>query len=196
MSLRRLRLVGFAGVAVLLLVALLVGREGPAAPGAAPPVDLAPLRAAAALDPCPAGLGPELPDLVLACLGGGPDVALASAPPGRPTLVNLWATWCRPCVKEVPELVAFAERAGDRVGVVGVLTNDTQLKGLAFARDFGMRYPNVVDDDRAVLSAYGSGPPVTLLLDAAGRVVHVERGEFTSVDEVVAVVQQHLGVAV
>jgi thiol-disulfide isomerase/thioredoxin len=190
------RLVGLAGVGVMLLVALLVGRDDPGSPGTAPPVDLAPLRTAAALEPCPAGLGPELPALVLPCLGGGPDVALNAAPPGRPTLVNLWATWCVPCREEVPALVAFADRAGDRVGVVGVLTNDTQVAGLAFARDYGMRYPNVVDDDRATLGRYGGGPPITLLLDADGRVVHVERGKLVEVDEVAALVQEHLGVTV
>ena len=61
---------------------------------------------------------------MLPCLGGGPDVDLRSAAPGRPTLVNVWATWCPPCVEEVPDLVAFADAADGRVGLVGVLTQD------------------------------------------------------------------------
>jgi cytochrome c biogenesis protein CcmG/thiol:disulfide interchange protein DsbE len=200
--LRLLRVVGLVGVGVLLVVALVVGAgrgDEPArqaGPDATPPVDLAPLREAAALGPCPAGLGPELPDLVLPCLGGGDDVRLHAASPGRPTLVNVWATWCAPCVREVPELVAFADRAGDRVGVVGVLTQDTARNGLEFSRQFGVRYPSLVDDDREVLTAYGSGPPITLFVDAGGRVAHVERGELTSVDEIVQLVEQHLGVSV
>jgi thiol-disulfide isomerase/thioredoxin len=180
------------GIALLLVAAGLVRED--AAPAAPPAPDLAALRTAAALEPCPQGLGPELPDLVLPCLGGGPDVALRAQAPGRPTLVNVWASWCAPCADEVPELVEFHERAGDRVGLVGVLTTDVRSRGLAFSRDFGVRYPSVVDDDGVVLRAFSSGPPVTLFLDAAGRVVHQRSGAFRDLAELEGLVAEHLGV--
>lgn len=188
------------GVAVLLVGAVALRAAPPArepaapVPVAAPAPELAALRTAAALEPCPAGLGPELPALSLPCLGGGPDVDLRSAPPGRPTLVNVWASWCAPCADEVPELVAFRERAGDRVGVVGVLTTDVVERGLAFSADFGMRWPSVVDDDGEVLRAFPPGPPVTLFLDADGRVVHTRSGAFRDLAEVEQLVAEHLGV--
>jgi thiol-disulfide isomerase/thioredoxin len=185
-----------AGAAVLLAGAFVVRAQSspePTGPGAP---DLAPLRAAAALEPCPPGLGPELPDLVLPCLGGGPDVDLQAAPPGRPTLVNVWATWCPPCVEEVPDLVEFAERADGRVGLVGVLTQDPARNGLEFARQFGVRYPSLVDDQGEVFRAFRPGPPVTLFLDAQGRVVHKRSGKFTDVAEIEALVAEHLGVRV
>ena len=184
-----------AGVGVLLAAAL-VYRSAPDEPGAKPAPDdrVVQLRAAADLDPCPAGLGPELPALVLPCLGGGADVDLTSPPPGRPTLVNVWATWCPPCVEEVPDLVAFAERAGDRVGLVGVLTQDTARNGLEFSRQFGVTYPSVVDDDGEVFRAFRPGPPVTLFLDADGHVVHRESGRIDSLTELEGLVAEHLGV--
>jgi cytochrome c biogenesis protein CcmG/thiol:disulfide interchange protein DsbE len=181
-----------AGAAVLVAGAFLVRAGQDPAP--APDPRLEQLRAAADLEPCPSGLGPELPDLVLPCLGGGDRVDLRSAPPGRPTLVNVWATWCAPCVEEVPDLAAFADRAGDRVGLVGVLTQDPARNGLEFARQFGMRWPSVVDDDGTVMRAYAPGPPVTLFLDARGRVVHREIGKFADVEEIEALVAEHLGV--
>jgi thiol-disulfide isomerase/thioredoxin len=182
------------GVVLLLLAAVaLRDREAPSSSATEGP-DLAALQARAALDPCPAGLGPELPDLVLPCLGGGPDVDLRSAPPGRPTLVNVWASWCAPCADEVPELVAFHERAGDRVGLVGVLNTDERSRGLAFSADFGIRYPSVVDDDGVVLRTVSPGPPVTLFLDADGRVVHTRRGAFSDLAELERLVADHLGV--
>jgi thiol-disulfide isomerase/thioredoxin len=184
---------------VVLLVAAVAAREDAGGRAAAPPApaaDLQALRASAALLPCPAGLGPELPDLSLPCLGGGPDVELRSAPPGRPTLVNVWASWCAPCADEVPELVAFSERAGDRVGLVGVLTTDVVERGLAFSADFGMRWPSLVDDDGEVLRAFPPGPPVTLFLDARGRVVHARSGAFRDLAEVERLVAEHLGVRV
>ena len=191
--LSRSQVLALLGVVVLLLAAVALRDRGEAAPRPADP-DLTALRAQASLAPCPQGLGPALPDLVLPCLGGGPDVELRSAPPGRPTLVNVWASWCAPCADEAPELVAFAERAGDRVGLVGVLTTDEPRRGLAFSDDFGMRYPSLVDQDGEVLRAHASGPPVTLFLDADGTLVHTERGPFADLAELEALVAEHLGV--
>lgn len=194
----RLRLLAVLGVLALLAGALALGtREPPppSAPAAGPDAaELAALREAADLSPCPAGLGRDLPDLVLPCLAAGDDVALRSAPPGRPTLVNVWASWCGPCVREVPLLNGFAERAGDRVGLVGVLTQDSLPSALSFAAASGMRWPSVVDDDGAVLRAYSPGPPVTLFVTADGAVAHVERGEVASAAELDALVAEHLGV--
>ena len=192
----RLQWSALLGVAVLLAgaFALRQAREDPQVAPADP--RLAQLRAAVDLAPCPEGLGPELPDLVLPCLGGGPDVELRSAPPGRPTLVNVWATWCPPCVEEVPDLAAFREKAGDRVGVVGVLTQDPMTAALEFARQFDMTWPSVVDEQGEVFRAFRPGPPVTLFLDASGRVVHKRSGKFDDVAEIEALVAEHLGVRV
>lgn len=189
---RRSQWAALGGAAVLVAGAVVAGQREPAAQDD-PALDG--LRAAAALDPCPAGLGAELPDLTLPCLGGGPAVDLRSAPPGRPTLVNVWGSWCAPCAEEVPDLVAFHERAGERVGLVGVLTTDTLQRGLAFSRDFGIRYPSLVDDDGEVLRAFPPGPPVTLFLDADGRVVHTRSGAFADLAEIEGLVAEHLGVS-
>ena len=183
-----------AGVVLLLAGAFLVRAAGDGATETDP--DLVALRENAELRPCPPGLGPDVPDLVLPCLGGGPDVDLQEAAPGRPTLVNIWATWCPPCVEEVPDLVEFADRADGRVGLVGVLTQDTAANGLRFSEQFGIRYPSVVDDQGEVFRAFRPGPPVTLFLDAQGRVVHKRSGKFTDVAEIEALVAEHLGVRV
>lgn len=189
---RKVDVLALGGVAVLLAGALAYGQRDEAADRPAAP-DLAPLRTAAALEPCPSALTPDLGDVVLPCLGGGPDVATGGVPAG-PTIVNVWGTWCGPCVREVPELVAFAARAAGRVAVVGVLTTDTARNGLEFARQYGMRYPNLVDDDGLVRARYGGGAPLTLFVDATGAVRWVEPGEMASVAEIEALVAEHLGV--
>jgi cytochrome c biogenesis protein CcmG, thiol:disulfide interchange protein DsbE len=194
----RLRLLALLGVLALLAGALALGTrdDAPTPRFAAEPdaAELASLRADAALDACPPGLGAGLPDLVLPCLAGGDDVALAAAGTGRPALVNVWASWCGPCVREVPHLAAFRDRAGDRVDLVGVLTQDSRRAALVFAQETGMRWPSVVDDDGAVMRRWSPAPPITLFVDAAGSVVHVERGEVTSPEQVEALVAEHLGV--
>ena len=195
----RRQVVGFAVVVALLVAAFVVqavrsgGSGDPADPQAA---DLVGLRAAAALEPCPSGLGAGLPDLELPCLGGGDPVRLRDAGPGRPLLVNAWGSWCDPCREEVPELVEFAARAKGVVDVVGVLSQDDLDKALVFAKDFGIRYPSVVDDDGRFFRTYASGPPVTAFVTADGRVAHVERGVVDSLEELVGLVRSHLGVTV
>ncbi len=185
---------GLLVVLALLVAALVTGARGHA-PAAAPPPDpaLESLRAAAALPPCPGGLTTDLPALSLPCFAGGPDVPVSRAP-GRPLVVNLWATWCAPCVDEVPELVALSRRAGDRVGVVGVVHQDTPESVYAFARAFGISYPLLRDDGGAVLRRYGPGPPITLFVRPDGTVAHVEQGTFDSGEELRRAVARHLDV--
>lgn len=187
---RRSQWAALTGVLALLVAAFVVGQreDGPASDH-----ELAALRSAAALQACPRGLGPDFPDASLPCLDGRSEVPLRGAP-GRPTLVNVWGTWCAPCVDEVPDLVAFAERAAGRVAVVGVLTTDSERNGLAFADQFDMRYPQIVDADGQVRARYGAGAPLTLFLDARGAVVHVESGAMDSVQEIADLTATHLGV--
>jgi thiol-disulfide isomerase/thioredoxin len=186
----RRQVVGFVVVLALIATGLLVkSRTG----GDKQP-DLAPLRSAAALQPCPPGVGAGLPDLRMACLGGGAPVRLRAPGPGTPMLVNMWATWCHPCVAEVPVLVSFAAQANGKVSVVGVDTEDEPDKALTFAAQYGMHYPSVVDEEGTVLRKYGGGPPITLFVDAAGKVVGSHHGQFHSVAEIESLVAKHLGV--
>ena len=152
------------------------------------------LRAAAHLPACPAGLGNGLPKLTLRCLSGGPDVALRAQPPGQPTLVNIWATWCPPCVHEVPLLVSFANDAQGKVGVVGVLTEDDPKLALKFATQFHMPYSSFLDDEGQVLRKFSAGPPVTLFIDPAGKITFIKRGQIKSGTEIRALVRAHLQV--
>ena len=152
------------------------------------------LRRAAALQPCPSSLGLDLPDLELPCLDGGKPVSVRGPGSGTPTLVNVWGSWCPPCVEEVPALVALSERAAGKVNVVGVSTQDRASDALAFAREFGMRYPSVVDDDGRIMRAYRPGPPVTLFLDASGRLVYKHSGKFASARQLEQLVRDKLGI--
>ena len=157
---------------------------------------LAPLRAQAGLDPCPTGVSPDLPRLTLACLGGGPAVALQGPPSGKPTLVNVYGSWCVPCQQEMPLLASFAKASEGKVSLLGVDTEDEPRLALTFAKDVGQTWNAVVDDDKAVLSKYASGPPVTLFVDPAGKIVHVKVGAFRDLAEVKALTAAYLRVAV
>jgi thiol-disulfide isomerase/thioredoxin len=167
-------------------------RSGPDA------ADLGPLRERAALDPCPGSLGPAFPKLTLPCLGGGAAVPLRGAGTGRPTLVNVYGSWCGPCQQEMPVLRAFYGKAKDRVALVGVDTQEQdQRLGLHFAIDMQQHWPALVDDERLVGSHFSPGVPLMVFVDPAGKVVHVEhRSGYKDLPSLEKDVQTYLGVTV
>ena len=160
--------------------------------------DLKPLQLRAALAPCPTGLGAGFPKLTLPCLGGGPAVALRSSGSGRPTLVNVYGSWCTPCQREMPVLRAFYDKARARVALVGVDTEEKDARlGLHFAIDMGQHWPALVDDDRLVGSHFSPGVPLMVFVDPSGKVVHVEhRNGYTSLADLEDDVRTYLGLAV
>lgn len=117
---------------------------------------------------------PPLPDLLVMKLDGG-EVPLRSFS-GRPLVVNLWATWCPPCRREMPVL-SRAQQANPDVGFVFVNQRESAnaVRGYLDRHAFGMS--NVMLDPPGRLAARtGSvGYPTTLFYDAAGvlRMRHV-----------------------
>ena len=119
-----------------------------------------------------------LESLRLPCLTRGPDVDLAQLR-GRLVLVNLWASWCAPCRKEMPVLTAAAEQFGDRVQFVGVDTADAPDPAGHFLEEFGVTYPQLADPNAVLLKHLRiPGIPVTLILGPDGTVVDKHIGPF------------------
>ena len=114
---------------------------------------------------------------------GGRTVAVPTAYAGRPVLVNLWASWCGPCIKEMPELDRFAAaQAGQGVQVVGIALDDKAAVE-AFLRRTPVRYPILLDTagpgDAGVRLGNPSGVlPYSALIDAQGRLVKERIGPF------------------
>jgi len=160
--------------------------------------ELRSLKADAGIEPCPAGRGgpaTEAPDVVLPCLGGGPDVALRSV--SGPAVLNVWAQWCGPCRAELPLFQRLHQRAGDRVQVLGIDWQDTQPDGaLALAEASGVTYPLVADPAALVADAWHVvGLPVTVFVDADGRTTVLPR-RIESFRQLAGLVAQHTGVRV
>jgi thiol-disulfide isomerase/thioredoxin len=101
----------------------------------------------------------------------GRKLALASLA-GKPFLVNLWATWCGPCVKELPTLEALA--ASGKVRVVTVSQDSADpAKVAAFLKTRGLNQLEPwLDPDNDLSFHYATGTlPTTVLYDSAGREV-------------------------
>lgn len=114
--------------------------------------------------------GERLPRRTLPCLVAGPAVDLSELR-GRPVVINLWATWCRPCRDEMPVLQDAQRRYGNRVEFLGVNTKDDPTRAGPWLQELGITYPQVVDFDGDLL-AYTRVPglPVTLILHSDGRI--------------------------
>lgn len=119
----------------------------------------------------------ELPDLK------GQAIALATLQAGRPMLVNVWASWCGPCIEEMPELQRFATAQGaNGVQVVGIALDEA-----ANVRDFLQKipvsYPILIDAagpaDAGVQLGNPKGVlPYSILVSADGRLLKQRIGPF------------------
>jgi thiol-disulfide isomerase/thioredoxin len=123
----------------------------------------------------------RVPPLVLPRVGGG-SVALADFR-GRPLLINYWATWCPPCVAEMPLLDDFARRQGETgIAVVGIAMDDPE-RVAEFLTRVPVGYPNLLepgspDDSSVQLGNRRSVLPFSVLADAEGRVLATHAGSF------------------
>ena len=106
----------------------------------------------------------------------------AAAAEGRPTIVNLFASWCPPCVREMPLLVAASTRAVD-VEFLGVAHLDARADAERFVAEQDVRFTTILDLDGEVAAAVGGrGLPVTVAFDRDGVMVARVFGELTAAD--------------
>ncbi|MCZ4328416.1 TlpA disulfide reductase family protein [Castellaniella denitrificans] len=109
----------------------------------------------------------------------GHDQAL-SAYVGRPVLMNFWASWCAPCVREMPLLETLHQRHPD-LSVLG-LAIDTRVNVERFLQKVTVTYPLLLTGTQGIplmreLGNKGGGLPFTLLFDRNGRVADSVMGE-------------------
>jgi len=101
---------------------------------------------------------------------------------GKWVLVNYWATWCPPCLDEIPELVSLHNAHHDKdLLVIGVAIDSGSSKKVAdFAKAHGISYP-VVMGDRKVTAQIGAAEvlPVSFLYNPKGEQVSYQAGEVT-----------------
>ena len=121
--------------------------------------------------PKPTKEGEQAPALALVDLEGTPI-----KPEGKPYLLVYWATWCGPCKKSLPEVIAWAAQAGTEVIMVSDEEPAVQKKFLASFKG-PMPKLHTVDAQRESFRAHGiRGTPTFILVDAAGVIRHRQTG--------------------
>jgi thiol-disulfide isomerase/thioredoxin len=138
----------------------------------------------------------RLPSQSIACFNGSGSVQLSAL--NRPSIVNLWASYCLPCHTELPHLEAFAKTAGSSVAVIGVDTADDHGAAQSVVNDLRLTYPMLFDPDQRIYQATaGRGLPATLFVAPGGKVVHVyESGTILDAAHLAALAKTYLGVTV
>ncbi|MGH8902140.1 MAG: TlpA family protein disulfide reductase [Egibacteraceae bacterium] len=166
-------------------------RRPPAGPG----ISQASQPAAGLSERLPATSRGPLPEVTLTGFAGRPDVALTSYR-GRPLVVNLWATWCAPCVEEMPAFQQVAAAARGKVTFLGVNVADDPDAAMAFVAKLGITYDLAADPRQDFfhrIAAYGM--PTTLLVDPQGTIVYRRTGPLDA-PELRGLLAEHLSVEV
>ena len=98
---------------------------------------------------------------------------------GKWVLVNLWATWCAPCLSEMPELEALSKSRNNLV-VLGLAVDGQPARRVEqFAEKLGVTYP-VIAGHAAMAQQFGAkGYPTSILYNASGHQVFVKEGPIT-----------------
>jgi thiol-disulfide isomerase/thioredoxin len=104
---------------------------------------------------------------------------------GKVVVLNVWGSWCPPCRKEAPDLVAAAKELGPSVRFIGLNTRElTTPAPRRFVAELGLTYPSLFDPSGKLLLGFGkqirpSAIPTTLVIDKNGKVAARVLGEVT-----------------
>ena len=130
-------------------------------------------------------------DFQLEPLGGGELVSLSDYR-GKTVVLNFWASWCQPCIREIPILMQATRELGDDVVLIGMNTLDDESEAIAMVNEFNMNYVNLNDNDRgsgAVSVDFGvRGVPETYVINAEGELIAFRRGDFQTAADFHAIV--------
>ena len=106
---------------------------------------------------------------------------------GKVVMLNVWASWCKPCEQEAPDLEAFwKEYQNKDVVLIGVDYVDTPTGAFTYLKKFQITFPNAPDLQSLISSALNRkmGVPETYFIDRDGILHYVQVGPFTSVDQI------------
>ncbi len=185
------RLVSVVAAAVLGVVALVAWRGTSDEPTeGTSPADASP----ASVRSVPYGLmvreGDPMPELAFS-RADGTELDFADLV-GRPVVLNFFASWCGPCVAEMPRFEEVHRELGDEVAFVGIGNDQSDSRHTEIVESTGVTYDTVRDPDGEALVAFGiNGMPTTIFVGADGRLTSIELGE-VSEDELRTAIEEEL----
>jgi len=122
-------------------------------------------------------IGQPLPEFALdPAFAGLPGATKADLTGGKPRLLNIWASWCLPCISEAPQLEALKAQG---VEIVGIAIRDRPEDVANFLARYGNPYTRIGSDpiSEVQLAVGSSGVPETFVIDAAGMIRYQHIGD-------------------
>lgn len=126
-------------------------------------------------------VGMRCPDFSVPLYGADGARFTLSEALGRPVVINFWATWCTPCVNELPHFEAIAEKYGERIAMAVIhselVTDDVE----AFLAQRALKLPFALDETGEAIALLGGSTmlPMTVIVDADGTIVYNQVGSVT-----------------
>ena len=155
---------------------------------------LAVLSAAGIIASCSSGASNDgsvrgsdrLPEISLPHLGDAEPLRFAEI--DGPVVINLWATWCAPCRRELPDFEQVHLEIGDEVRFIGVNLGDRASDALRFISEVGVTFAQYLDEDGTLNEQLGTATlPVTVITDDEGRIATVHSGPMNAEDLRIAI---------
>lgn len=144
---------------------------------------LAPEATEAPDDDTPVGyeVGMKCPDFTVPLYGEEGGEFTLSAQKGKVTVINFWATWCTPCVAELPYFAELYAEYGDEISLVAIHSNLVTDDVDKFLAKEKLDMPFALDKTGAVIKSLGGSTqlPMTVIVDAAGKIVYNKVGSVT-----------------
>ncbi len=109
---------------------------------------------------------------------------------GKPLIINVWASYCTPCLAEMGSLERFWQRYGNQFNVIGISIDDYRDRAEVFLARAETTFPHYIDHKLTLENMLGANTiPLTLLIDAQGRVLQKVHGaqEWDSPDIIKAI---------
>ncbi|MGZ9848494.1 TlpA family protein disulfide reductase [Macrococcus psychrotolerans] len=107
------------------------------------------------------------------------------------TIINVWASWCEPCKKEMPELVTYGKEKPNHVGLIGFNVQDKIEKRDAFIDNYKPTYPMYTLDEASMKRYKIYNIPTTVFVDKQGKVLKTYVGELNQqkIEEIIMQIQ-------
>jgi len=124
----------------------------------------------------------SLPDFTLPDVSGQPHAI--SEWQGKLRVINFWATWCEPCIKEIPEFIALQNHYADKgLQFIGIAVDSPEAVA-SYLSSISINYPILVGDMPAISIAHQLGNhidavPFTVIVNQQGQIIHQHAGEFS-----------------
>jgi thiol-disulfide isomerase/thioredoxin len=110
----------------------------------------------------------------LGALDGGADHTLGELIGTKPVVLNFFASWCAPCLTEMPGFEAVHQSLGDQVTMIGMAYDDQPADALDTVERTGVTYPTYSDLEGTAITYFGGlAMPSTVFIDASGKVQDV-----------------------